>query len=442
MQTPLTLQLTGAQGHTPSLFPLRLVKIATLFGLVLILASTVSAQPFREDFNSDVFGSGSWSRSDESVAVDSINGWLHFFSDFSLDDSAFKVVDFPLPLVIEWRCRHNNWDDSILPKVRVYWGPAAIDGFTITYVASGPPETSGWLFRSWTGIDLKAPSSADRWRTVKAVIRADGGELYVKTDVDSAFTQIATKTWGAIPNDIVRISLSQHADWIADFDYISVSSAVEDSLYFPSVSVAPCDTGHNSQPVKVQLSRPAKGGVVTFKVPTGVTYETINTDGLLTVAWDQVQAFPHLDSGYVIVKLNNSSGLRLPNDTTTLFNIVFIANRDCPATSYIYWDTAQSAFPSRKTAFTDTVFTTFYPEFKIGRDSTEIKAIKPGDMDNSDNVDISDLSAMIDYLYISFNPSCIQQAADVTHDGLQDISDLSALIDYLYISFTALKCPL
>jgi hypothetical protein len=31
---------------------------------------------------------------------------------------------------------------------------------------------------------------------------------------------------------------------------------------------------------------------------------------------------------------------------------------------------------------------------------------------------------------------------DVTHDGFRDISDLTMMIDYLYISFTALQCPL
>lgn len=60
------------------------------------------------------------------------------------------------------------------------------------------------------------------------------------------------------------------------------------------------------------------------------------------------------------------------------------------------------------------------------------------DCDPSDGVDISDLSALIDFLYISFNPLCCPSEANVDGDPAAgiDISDLSALIDYLYISFT------
>jgi hypothetical protein len=60
------------------------------------------------------------------------------------------------------------------------------------------------------------------------------------------------------------------------------------------------------------------------------------------------------------------------------------------------------------------------------------------DCDGSDGVDISDLSALIDYLYISFTPLCCPGEANVDGDPAAgiDISDLSALIDYLYISFT------
>jgi hypothetical protein len=53
-------------------------------------------------------------------------------------------------------------------------------------------------------------------------------------------------------------------------------------------------------------------------------------------------------------------------------------------------------------------------------------------------VDISDLTTLIDNLYITFTPLCCKEEAntDGSSDGFADISDLSALIDYLYISFT------
>ena len=60
------------------------------------------------------------------------------------------------------------------------------------------------------------------------------------------------------------------------------------------------------------------------------------------------------------------------------------------------------------------------------------------DCDLADVTDIADLSALIDYLYISFTPLCCKAEAncDGSIDGAVDIADLSALIDYLYISFT------
>ena len=60
------------------------------------------------------------------------------------------------------------------------------------------------------------------------------------------------------------------------------------------------------------------------------------------------------------------------------------------------------------------------------------------DGDLLEGIDIADLSALIDYLYISFTPpSCLAEAnCDGDLLGGVDIADLSALIDYLYISFT------
>jgi hypothetical protein len=62
------------------------------------------------------------------------------------------------------------------------------------------------------------------------------------------------------------------------------------------------------------------------------------------------------------------------------------------------------------------------------------------DCDLTDNVDISDLTALIDYLYISYTPLCCHSESNTDGDeyGSIDISDLTALIDHLYISFSPL----
>jgi hypothetical protein len=61
------------------------------------------------------------------------------------------------------------------------------------------------------------------------------------------------------------------------------------------------------------------------------------------------------------------------------------------------------------------------------------------DCDLANGVDISDLSALIDNLYITLSPLCCPSEANMDGEGSVDISDLSALIDYLYISFTPVK---
>ncbi len=53
-------------------------------------------------------------------------------------------------------------------------------------------------------------------------------------------------------------------------------------------------------------------------------------------------------------------------------------------------------------------------------------------------VDISDLTRLIDYLYVTLTPLCCVAEANCDGQPGVDIADLSALIDYLYINFTPL----
>jgi len=57
-----------------------------------------------------------------------------------------------------------------------------------------------------------------------------------------------------------------------------------------------------------------------------------------------------------------------------------------------------------------------------------------GDVNHSHVTDISDLTAMIDYLFISLAPISPEFVADVDGDCVADIADLTRLIDYLFIS--------
>jgi hypothetical protein len=60
------------------------------------------------------------------------------------------------------------------------------------------------------------------------------------------------------------------------------------------------------------------------------------------------------------------------------------------------------------------------------------------DNDPSQTIDIGDLTLLIDYLFITFEPPlCLLEAnVDGNPDEIIDIGDLAALIDYLFITFT------
>jgi len=65
------------------------------------------------------------------------------------------------------------------------------------------------------------------------------------------------------------------------------------------------------------------------------------------------------------------------------------------------------------------------------------------DCSDEEEPDISDITRLIDYLYISHAPLCCLEEADADASGGEpDISDITRLIDYLYLSHEPLaECP-
>jgi len=61
--------------------------------------------------------------------------------------------------------------------------------------------------------------------------------------------------------------------------------------------------------------------------------------------------------------------------------------------------------------------------------------------DELDGVDISDITRLIDYLYLTHEELCCLEEANASGDSelVVDISDITALIDYLYLSQTPLS---
>ena len=65
------------------------------------------------------------------------------------------------------------------------------------------------------------------------------------------------------------------------------------------------------------------------------------------------------------------------------------------------------------------------------------------DCSGEEQPDISDITRLIDYLYLSHGALCCAEEADVDKSGGEpDISDITYLIDHLYLSHKALPdCP-
>ncbi|MEW6051846.1 MAG: plastocyanin/azurin family copper-binding protein [Candidatus Zixiibacteriota bacterium] len=63
------------------------------------------------------------------------------------------------------------------------------------------------------------------------------------------------------------------------------------------------------------------------------------------------------------------------------------------------------------------------------------------DGDSGDIVDISDLSAMVDFLFFGGSISACFEENDVDISASVDISDLQALIDFLFFSAALPNCP-
>lgn len=75
--------------------------------------------------------------------------------------------------------------------------------------------------------------------------------------------------------------------------------------------------------------------------------------------------------------------------------------------------------------------------------STMSFALVCGDVDCSGgDPDITDITRLIDFLYLSHNPLCYPLLADVNDSGGEpDVSDITTLIEHLYLTHEPLVCP-
>lgn len=183
---------------------------------------------YAEDFSTNVFSCGDWVRSDTCVWVDTSNGWLHIGEGNINGDYADNTVDFPLPMVVEARMKLTGGYNVhyTLPALIFFYGTTDTESINITYLPNRMPEEHfGWKFGRFdyfTDVHTMGPQDINTWRTIKAIIRTDGGDLLAKADTDSTFTFVTTASW-SIPNYITKIRFVQPWDAICEMDYITVS---------------------------------------------------------------------------------------------------------------------------------------------------------------------------------------------------------------------------
>jgi hypothetical protein len=175
---------------------------------------------YYQPFSTDVIGSGEWSASNASVTVNTSGGYLNIATDGANDAYAEKSFSYSLPVIVETRMRLNGPDNGYYAPWLTVLTNASNIGISYTY-------DLGWAFNGFTSITTKAPSIGN-WITVKAVIRADGGELWAKYDGEANFTKITTSAWSI--SQVMGIRFMQPWDSNCQMDYVQITKVVTKSF--------------------------------------------------------------------------------------------------------------------------------------------------------------------------------------------------------------------
>ena len=225
----------------------------------------------------------------------------------------------------------------------------------------------------------------------------------------------------------------------ASFFVIGANGQAADSLFFPSVTVGPCDSCDHpiiddaEQPVTVNLSDAIYSGVIPIEVPEGVVIcDVTPADWIVEKDWSF--SVIDYDSAIVVVIMSDQiPGDHLSSGSHPLFDILFAVHPQCTVSSYIHWDTALSDDEGRCLIFCDTAMEGLYPSLDPDRDSTEIEGYIPGDVDHDGTVNSVDITYLVAYLYGGGPVPCVLNSADANGDCTgPNIADVTYLVAYLF----------
>lgn len=187
-------------------------------------------------------------------------------------------------------------------------------------------------------------------------------------------------------------------------------------------------------PVIAKTEYGINGATVPLKIPEGIDIVAITRDSLLTETWDYFYPFIKPDSGFIFVSLSNSFDAYIPPGETSLFNIIFRgANERCYDSTLSWWDTALMGDVSRQLTFASRDNYPIYPEFNSHNNYIVIPPYGLGDVDNSGQVDISDLLYLVDFMYFAGPSPYVVNVNDVNGDCVgPDIADMTYLSHFMF----------
>jgi len=170
-------------------------------------------------------------------------------------------------------------------------------------------------------------------------------------------------------------------------------------------------------------------------------YDTTGCRGRVFETFDYL----HYNGNSKEMFINLESTTSLPIGTGTLLKLKFhIESGDVGQANEIIFDGYDDFTPRFYSSYVE-----YEPALVSGSVTLNDQICCVGDRGNvncseDEEPDISDITRLIDYLYLSHDELCCEDEADANGSGDEtpDISDITALIDYLYLSHSPLApCP-
>ncbi|MFZ5979809.1 MAG: dockerin type I repeat-containing protein [Candidatus Zixiibacteriota bacterium] len=158
---------------------------------------------------------------------------------------------------------------------------------------------------------------------------------------------------------------------------------------------------------------------------------------------DQTVNLMFQENGIFHSLLVNNHGETLGVRLDTLYDTSYFVCAVWVEDICLYWQ--EVSLPPYDSIYVDTV--PYYvpdPEvYTIVDGSVTVMLSLCGDVNGDNDIDISDITFLISYLYLDGDPPPVLRTANVNNspDGEIDISDITCLIQFLYIDHRYLICP-